>query len=263
MKNFLTRLHQYRIDAIVALRFFTRLPWISLPGDQDSSDPSALARALGMAPLIGIGIGVLAGVVIEMASAKALAGMPAALLALLTVTLLTGGLHEDGLADTADGFGAGRDRARALAIMRDSRIGTFGVVALIFSFGLRASALSAVPAHEAAMAFIAAAALSRALPAGIVAALMPARTEGLGSAAGAGSETAAGRSIMAALIAFVGAVVAIGFVAAVWSFFAALCVGIFVSVLARHRLGGYTGDVLGAAQQLGEITVLLLCAAVI
>ncbi len=263
MKNLLTLLHQYRTDAIVALRFFTRIPLISLPGEQDQPDPSALARALGMAPLIGIGIGVLGGVVIETVSANALAGIPAALLALLMVTILTGGLHEDGLADTADGLGAGQDRAKALLIMRDSRIGTFGVLALIFSLSLRASALAVMPAHEAGMAFIAAAALSRALPAGIVAALTPARDEGLGSAVGAGAETAPGRSIMAAVIALVGAVIAIGFVAAVWSFLAALCVGIFVSVLARHRLGGYTGDVLGAAQQLGEITVLLLCAAVI
>ena len=263
MKGFLALLQQYRTDTIVALRFFTRLPWISLPEEQDQTDPSALARALGMAPLIGIGIGILGGVVIEAASAHALAGMPAALLALFVVTVLSGGLHEDGLADTADGLGAGQDRAKALSIMRDSRIGTFGVLALIFSFGLRAAALSGMPTHEAAMAFIAAATLSRALPAGIVAALGPARADGLGSIAGAAPETAASRSILAALIAFIVAVFAIGFVAAVWSFLAALCIGIFVAVFARHRLGGYTGDVLGAAQQLSEVTVLLLCAAVI
>lgn len=263
MKAFLALLQQYRTDTIVALRFFTRLPWITLPGEQDQTDPSALARALGMAPLIGIGIGILGGVVIEVASAHALAGIPAALLALFIVTVLTGGLHEDGLADTADGLGAGRDRAKALSIMRDSRIGTFGVLALIFSLGLRAAALSGMPIHEAAMAFIAAAALSRALPAGIVAALSPARADGLGSITAAAPETAASRSILAALIAFIGAVVAIGFVAAVWSFLLAFAIGIFVAVVARHRLGGYTGDVLGAAQQLSEVAVLLLCAAVI
>ena len=148
-------------------------------------------------------------------------------------------------------------------LRQDSRIGTFGVLALIFSLGLRAAALSGMPIHEAAMAFIAAAALSRALPAGIVAALSPARADGLGSIAAAAPETAASRSILAALIAFIGAVVAIGFVAAVWSFLLAFAIGIFVAVVARHRLGGYTGDVLGAAQQLSEVAVLLLCAAVI
>jgi len=263
MRNFLALLQEYRTDTIVALKFFTRLPWITLPGEQDKSDPSALARSLGMAPLIGIGIGILGGVVIEVTSAHSLSGMPAALLTLFMVAALTGALHEDGLADTADGLGAGRDRDKALSIMQDSRIGTFGVLALIFSLGLRAAALSVMPAHEAAMAFIAAAALSRALPAGIVAALGPARADGLGSMASAAPETAASRSIIAALIGFIGAVVAIGFVAGVWSFLTALCIGIFVVVFARHRLGGYTGDVLGAAQQLSEITVLLLCAAVI
>src|SRR5581483_9952762 len=115
-------------------------------------------------------------------------GLPAAaaaVLALGTAALVTGALHEDGLADTADGFGGGRDRAAKLAIMRDSRIGTFGVLAVVVVFALKLAALAALPSHAITGALVAAHAASRAVLPWIMGWQPPARADGLAVAVGA------------------------------------------------------------------------------
>jgi len=177
-----------------------------------------------------------------------------ALVAVAVTVLVTGGLHEDGLADTADGLGGG-DREAALAIMRDSRTGAFGVLALVFSVGLRVAALAALPDTRVAVsALVAAHAVSRGLLPTVMLWFDPARSDGLG--ADAGRPTPPGATA-AALIGLLVALIALGIGRGILAMVLAAIVMMALAVLARRRIGGYTGDVLGAAQQSGEIVMLL------
>ena len=152
-------------DFLIAAMFFTRLP---LPSTHiDADEPPSLGAAARAFPLAGLLIGALGALALMIASKFGWHPVVAVLIALGAVALITGALHEDGLADVADGFGGGRDREGKLAIMRDSRIGSFGVMALIFSVGIRAGTLASFfGPGTAALALIAAHVLSRAtLPA--------------------------------------------------------------------------------------------------
>ena len=126
------------VDPILAaLMLLTRLPVrVARP-----MAPAAFARAYGWFPAVGALVGAVGGLVLWGAGG-AVPPLAAALLAVAAQVLLTGGLHEDGLADVADGFGGGRDRERRLAIMRDSRIGTYGALALVLGVGLRVALLA-------------------------------------------------------------------------------------------------------------------------
>ena len=185
-------------------------------------------------------------------------GLPpwiAALLALGVTVWLTGALHEDGLADAADGFGGGRDRERKLAIMRDSRIGSYGVLALILSLGLRAAALAALAEPAAVMAaLIAVHAAARApLPLAMAAAPL-ARGSGLAAATGRPGLLPA---LIALALGLAVAMLALGPAAGAASWLVASVAAVIVLALARAQIGGYTGDVLGAIEQAGEIAALL------
>ena len=238
----------------VATAFFTRIP-IAAPWCQTAQ----LADAAWAFPLVGAGVGAVAAFAFMLAQLLGLGDWPAALLAVLAGLGLTGALHEDGLADTADGLIGGDDREARLAIMRDSRHGTFGVLAVVLSVLLRAAALAGIgEAIHAGLALIAAHAASRAALPIAMRALAPARADGLGAAAGTPSAALAVAAFAIGALISVAALgpgrgaVALGFAGA--AVFAAC-------VLAHRRIGGYTGDVLGAFQQIGEIVVLLTAAA--
>jgi adenosylcobinamide-GDP ribazoletransferase len=130
---------QFFLDFQVAFQFMTRLP---LPTVQ--FHPSALARAAKFFPIVGLTIGLIASVASHLLSSH-LSRPLTALLALVFFILVTGALHEDGLADAADGFGGGWDRKQVLAIMRDSRIGSYGTLALILSIAARLILLATLP----------------------------------------------------------------------------------------------------------------------
>ena len=242
-------------DLRVAACFLTRLP-VRWPPDAPAD---ALARSMRLFPLAGAGIGLAAGLAWALALCLGAPALVAALLALAAQALLTGALHEDGLADVADGFGAGRDRERTLEIMRDSRIGSYGTLALVLSVGLRAAALAATLSPWAGIAALAAAgAVSRATAPALLAWLPPARPDGLG--AGAGRPPA--EAVFTALgLALCFALLLLG----LWHGLAALALATLaawaLAGLARRRIGGQTGDVLGAAQQLAEAAVLCAAAA--
>ena len=237
-------------DFRLALGFLTRIP-VSLP---DDLPPNALARSMRLFPLVGALIGAAIGAVYLLA-AKVLPGLPAALLAVGFGLLLTGALHEDGLADCADGFGGGRDKDGKLAIMRDSRIGAYGTLALILSVGLRAAALTKL--HNPAGALIAAHALSRAALPGLMVALLPASPTGL--AAGAGRPTERDYLIASFLAVLIAAPLGLHWL--VGALMADALIFIGMKYLARRQIGGYSGDVLGALQQGIEIAILLTLAA--
>lgn len=240
-------------DLHLAAVFLTRLP---LP-DAGMGD---LARSMRAFPLVGLGLGLGAGAV-AWAGASVLPPLPAALLAVLALVLATGALHEDGLADLADGLGARGGRERRLEVMRDSRTGAFGVLALLFSVGLRASALAAiVPGWPQCAALVAAGALSRALIPAAMQVMGPARPDGLGAGAGCPDATvAATAGTLALLLCLAG----LGLAGTLAALLAGLAAGGAIVWTARRALGGHTGDVLGAVQQAAEIAVLLAAAGVL
>ncbi len=241
-------------DFAAAAAFFTRIP-----APRPGGHARLLADAAWAFPLVGAGIGAVSALTFLLAQLLRLGDWPAALLAVLAGLALTGALHEDGLADTADGFIGGCDSEQRLAIMRDSRHGTFGVLAIVLSLLLRAAALAAIgEAIQAGLALVAAHAASRAALPLAMRILAPARAEGLGVTAGRPRLTPA----IAALV--IGIVITL---AALGPGRGALAIGLTGSALfglgvtAQRRIGGYTGDVLGALQQVGEIVMLLTAAA--
>ncbi|WP_404935112.1 adenosylcobinamide-GDP ribazoletransferase [Nitratireductor sp. L15S-10] len=236
-------------DIAACLGFYTRLP---LPAFEMPAH--GFANAQWAAPLAGLVVGAVCSAALTGVIMLGLPATIAAALALAVGVLLTGGLHEDGLADVADGFGGGSTREKKLAIMKDSRIGSYGVAALILSFLLRWSALVAL-GLAAIPALLIAHAVSRALMPALMRLSPPARENGLSAGAGQPSNG----PVLGALA--IGGVLLLvpgpGFaLIAVLLLAAAL---FFIKWLAEKQIGGQTGDVLGALQQLVE-TVLLLAA---
>jgi len=190
-----------------------------------------------------------------------LVGLPdlaAAALALGASAILTGALHEDGLADVADGFGGGRDPAAKLEIMRDSRLGTYGALILLVSFVAKLSALAALPDAFVVQGLIAAHALARGVLPVMTMNMAYARKDGL--AANAGRPDLATATTAAAL-ALVIALLSLPWREALGAALAAAACAVGMAWLAQRQIGGQTGDVLGGAEQLGETAILLLLAA--
>ena len=206
-----------------------------------------------MFPIVGLLVGAVGALVYAAATALALPPLPAALLAVAALVGSTGALHEDGLADFADGLG-GAGPTQRLAIMRDPRVGSFGVIALVLALAARAGALAALatPAKVAA-ALVAAAALSRALLPVAMLVLPHARGDGLAARAGRPHPA---RVAAAAAIAILIALLLLPAAAALIASLIAACAGAMVALLAFRRLRGITGDVLGAMQQAAEIAFL-------
>jgi adenosylcobinamide-GDP ribazoletransferase len=180
-------------------------------------------------------------------------------LALMAGLALTGALHEDGLADTVDGFGGGQTPEQKLAIMRDSRHGTFGVIALVLSLGLRASVFATIgDPIRVALSLIAAHSAARGALPMLMYLLAPARAEGLGAAAGRPS------LVVATVAAVIGAGIALAVLGPVAGAIALAVDGAALALaglLAQQQIGGYTGDVLGFFEQIGETVILLAAAA--
>jgi adenosylcobinamide-GDP ribazoletransferase len=241
-------------DLRTGLAFCTRLP-VTAPDDAD------LAEAAWSFPLVGALVGGAAALVYWLAASVGLPPFVSAVLAVAATALITGCLHEDGLADTADGFGGGATKERKLEIMRDSRSGTYGVVALIVSFMLRVAALASLAGPGlVAAALIAAHAGARASLPLFMRAVPNARADGL--SAGAGTPPARSAAI-AAVLGLVALALGLGIGSGL---VAALLVGAGLIVMARlslKQIGGQTGDVLGAVEQLGEIVILLTAAALL
>jgi adenosylcobinamide-GDP ribazoletransferase len=242
-------------DLRIAASFVTILPVAS----SEPAGDGAIARATWALPVAGLVVGLAGALVYAIASRFGLTSSLAALLALAATALVTGALHEDGLADTADGLGGGRTRQRKLEIMRDSRIGTYGVCALILSFGLRWSALAAIANPWAvALALCAAHTAARAgLPA-FMSQVAPARPDGLSASAG----SPPGRSVAIAFaVGILALVLALGPGKALVSLILLSLAGLMLARLAIRQIGGQTGDILGAFEQTGEILILLVAAA--
>ena len=235
-----------------ALVWLTRLPVARiLPRELPD-----LAQVVWAFPVVGLVAGLIAALPML---AGLCAGMPmpvAALLAIGAAILITGALHEDGLADFTDAAG-GTTRERRLEIMRDSRIGSYGVLALIIVTGLRVMALAALAGQGpwfAVAGLIGAAAASRAGMAAGLGLMPPARPDGLGRQAGRPGMRGVGVALTLGALALLLPAMATDQPLAVWAATAlAICAAqLWLARRAMRRIGGQTGDVLGALQQVGE-----------
>ena len=245
---------------LAALRFYTRLPLPRFAFEREPFEmptPALLARYSAVAGAI---VGALAAIVLGLARFLGFPALPAAALAVAALVVIAGAFHEDGLADVADGFGGGRTVERKLEIMRDSRIGAFGAAALALSLILRVAALAALVgegAGLAAAALILAGALSRFFGLIPLALLDPARADGAGASAGrldGGAMFVGGLVALGVLLAIGLGVV--GFSRAILAALLSGAAALLMTSIARRQIGGQTGDVAGAAQQLAEIACL-------
>ena len=236
-------------DVATAFQFLTRLPLRPLP-----YDANALSRSAKFFPLVGAVIGVL-GAVVYLWLVRHLPAAVAALLTLAFFFLVTGGLHEDGLADVADAFGGGWNREQVLAILKDSRIGTFGTLAVLVSVGLRVLLLANLPLNRFASYVISGHVLCRwtALPLGY--ALPSARPS-----CGQGARIARQISVGSLATGSVLTVIIVAYLLR-WSLWSAITSTLVVTIASGcyywRRIGGVTGDCFGATNQLAEIAVYL------
>ncbi|MYN30545.1 adenosylcobinamide-GDP ribazoletransferase [Duganella levis] len=249
-------MHQLRLF-FTALQFFTRLPiprWVGF-------DPAWLNQASRYFPLVGVVVALITG------AAYALAAwfLPAPVAVVISTAVgiyATGAFHEDGFADMCDGFGGGMTPERVLEIMKDSRIGAYGAIGTICMLGLKLVTLSMLPPLAAIGALLVAHPLSRLMAASLIWRLDYARAEG--KAKPLAQKMRGSEFLIAAITAIVPALVVIELH---WLPPAALVSGVIVAAIATwwlarkyvRRIGGYTGDCLGAVQQVTEVTF-YLCA---
>ena len=213
--------------------------------------------ALAWLPVVGavIGLVVAGGYALLV---EVLPGLASAALAVTVGILLTGALHEDGLADTVDAFGAGGGPEETLRILKDPTHGTYGVIALVLSILLRVLALASLPVTTALLALPAVHALGRGGAVGLIGWIPPATGDGLGAAH---SRSGSSSGVLAGLFS----AVAIGLALLGWwgALFAALAgvAALLIGMLAMRRISGFTGDILGATEQMIEIGLLMVTAA--
>ncbi|MEK8088622.1 adenosylcobinamide-GDP ribazoletransferase [Thermithiobacillus plumbiphilus] len=235
-----------------ALGFFTRIPCPRNFGPV-ASDLQDAAKYL---PLVGWLVGGAAALVVWLAG-LVFPQPVAVLLSLLATLLLTGAIHEDGFADSCDGFGGGWTREQILGILQDSRIGAFGAIGLFMLLGLKVLSLSGLPATALPLALIAAHSLSRLFAISFMQTHVYVRVDGSGKSGDVARKLAPGSLLLAVIIGLaplllISPTKALGIVLVL--LFARWLLGRYFA----RRLGGYTGDCLGAAQQLSEVLVYLV-----
>jgi adenosylcobinamide-GDP ribazoletransferase len=255
--RYVESLEKILTDIRIAVLLSTILP----VGPAKPVDSGEVAQASWALPVAGLVVGLAGAAIYAIARTVGLPTDPAAALALAATILVTGAIHEDGLADTADGLGGGRSREQKLDIMRDSRIGTYGACALIVSMILRWSALATIsePALVAAALLVAHVVARAQLPV-FMWLIPPARSDGLSAGAGQPSSQSA---MIAAGLGFLCLAWGLGPGRAVMGLFLLSLVGLSWAWLATRQVGGQTGDILGALEQVGEIVVLLMAAALV
>lgn len=242
-------------DLQAATAFLTRLPLKAA-----SSHSFDLRRAARAFPVAGAIVGILAAATLIICRSIGMSPLLSAVFTVASLVVVTGALHEDGLADTADGFWGAAEREHKLQIMRDSRTGTFGALALLFSVGIRVAALEQIieaGSFSAAFALIAAEVISRHGMVTLMGTAPPARSDGLAISAGTPAAGASRTSLIIALAIGIPSLWLAGGVRGI------VIAGVLAAValmgvreLAKRHIGGYTGDVCGAVQQIMAMAVL-------
>lgn len=253
----------WTVATAICIRFYSRLPVPALPGEADphaAPDFRTVPRALPFAALI---IALPAAFVLAGAGAAGLGGLVSATLAIATLALTTGALHEDGLADSADGLFGGRTPERRLEIMKDSRLGSYGALAMGLALLLRVFALALILDRAgplaAGAALVAAAVLSRLSGLHLLAGMAPARAAGASASVGRPSLQTAWLASALGLLLAGGLALPFRLPLAGLGLGLALIAlnAILVRRLCRRLIGGQTGDIAGATQQLDEIVLYL------
>jgi adenosylcobinamide-GDP ribazoletransferase len=252
--NLLVQIRGLWFDLLTAVQFLTRLPVPSGPYNQDS-----LARAVKFFPVVGLLIGSGSLLLYGLLAPH----LPLTIVAMLVVVYLvaiTGCLHEDGLADSVDGFGGGWECERVLAIMRDSRIGTYGAVSLILSLLARVLLIAAIPRTQVTAYLLVAPVLSRWTTLPLSFFLPPARERSEEQVDGQGARiarlTTRGSLIIGSLFTLV-IVFALLRIRALVPVLVSVGVTLVTALYYKRRIGGITGDCFGATNQLAEIAVYL------
>lgn len=238
-------------DFVAALMLLTRIP---LPWQRLTAHPPDMQRALWAFPLVGLVVSVVGSVVYYLFALSGLPFLLAATLAILTMIFTTGAFHEDGLADVADGFGGGYGRDKKLEIMRDSRVGTYGSIAVFMSLALRIIPLGSMSFYGAIVALLISGSLSRYSILAMLRLLPSARTEGTGTVAGVPDDR---QLLIAGLIPLALCVVWLSLAQIISVIVVTLGAVFALAYLSHRQVGGYTGDVLGAVQQVSEIAILI------
>jgi adenosylcobinamide-GDP ribazoletransferase len=246
---------------VQALRFWSRLP---LPVFSFEAEPHGAPDMERLAPILPVAAAVLGffgALALMIVYGFGLSGIPASIFTVAAMVIVTGAMHEDGLADMADGFGGGATVERKLEIMKDSRIGSYGATALMLSVASRITLTGelvyAVGPIRTGLIIIAAICVSRIAGLMPAAALPPARVDGAGAAAARLSLRAWGTGaviglVISALLVYAATGLKGCVIAPLVSFLVAYC----VTKLAEQQIGGQTGDVCGAATLLAEIAFL-------
>ena len=258
------QISDYLDDIARAAGFLSRLP---MPARHFAGHDGSLSRASGMFPVAGLMIALIPGLTMLILSMLGANSALTAIIVLIVLIGVTGALHEDGLADSADGFGARGGRDHMLEIMKDSRTGSYGVLALVASFALRATALtiilSVAGGWNAALMLLAVAAVSRAAMVWHWSELPPARQQGVAASVGAPEDSA--RTLALALgagifLALAG--LACGLIPAALALAAVALASSRWTSAVRSKLNGHTGDTIGACEQIaataGLVTLALL-----
>lgn len=247
--------HQLRLF-FTALQFFTRLPvprWVGF-------DAAWLPHATRYFPAVGILVALVCAAMYWLSVLLLLPQVVAVLLSTAAGIYLTGAFHEDGFADVCDGFGGAMQPARVLEIMRDSRVGAYGVIGLVLLLALKIAALASLPAVQVLPALLLAHPLSRGLAAALIWRMDYVREEGkVKPLAQQMSNFEFGVAALTALLPLL-LCAALGWLT--WqALLAAVLPGVAASLFLAHkfkrRIGGYTGDCLGAVQQLSEVAIYL------
>jgi adenosylcobinamide-GDP ribazoletransferase len=259
-------------EARRAILFFTRLPvaWLGMPepqADGSADGTPGMGQAIRMAPLAGLVVGAAGALGLVIGAGLTDSVLVGAVLALVATVLISGALHEDALADFADALG-GTDPARRLEIMRDSRVGSYGVVALCLSLLARVALIAAIAGAggmvAAATALMSAHALSRAFGLWLPYSLPPARKSGAAVAFGRPDERILQQTVLIGLIiALVLAASGAGLIATLAAIVLSGATAFAMGNIAERLFGGQTGDLSGTAIQLCEIAFLFAIAALI
>ena len=235
-------------DLQVAASLLTRIPVGTC------SDPRDLSRSAWAWPMIGLAVGTMAGLVGGSTLALTGSANMAAFVALIVLVVLTGALHEDGLADSVDGLVGGKDRHACLRIMKDSQIGAFGTTALVMALLGRWIGITMIDSPGSMILSLAViGAVSRTVMVAVAHLVPLARPDGLSATVGTPSRAVTVAAILIALAASL----ALG-VAGVAALIAAIVVTVPICQFAKSRIGGQTGDIIGATQQCSEMAALLV-----
>jgi adenosylcobinamide-GDP ribazoletransferase len=239
-------------DIAAATILLTRLP---LRWERFSGSAPDLNLAIWAFPVVGAGVGLGGGIVYSVADGFGLPGLVAAALAVCVMVVLTGAMHEDGLADVADGFGGGLGVAAKLEIMRDSRVGAYGVIGIVMALVLRVGGLSVLDVSDAIVMLVVAGMVSRLGMTLVMRFMEPARNDGLAHDSGKPTQN---RVLAGAAVTNVVSLVLLEAEVLVFTLIVAAVTCLAAAAFARRQINGFTGDVLGAIQQVTEIAVMLV-----